>query len=178
MALLVSDPRSPTLEPNRKNRFIFQFEAIPGSDNLKEDLAFACKTAGVPNFTFNETPTHRLNETFWGAGKVQYNELPCTFYDYIQGEKSAANILYNWSTQIYDPKTGAMKYKKHYATNGMLAHLDPMLNVTRLWNIFFVWPKMVSFGDTVSQEDDTLNEIGATFRYDYAIKSNDIDPLG
>lgn len=176
MSLTISMARSSTVEPVRKNRWILLFEAIPGgASTLTEDLAFAAKSVTLPNKTFNEMPTHRLNEMFHSAGKIQWNQITTNFYDYIE-KNSAAQILDTWTSEIYNTLTGQMKYKSQYTTNGTIAQLDPLGIVFRSWNLFHVWPVTTTFGEMLSSEDDGISEITATFRYDYAIKTADTGP--
>jgi len=176
MALTISMAKSSTVEPVRRNRWIMLFEAIPGgAATLTEDLAFAAKTVTLPNKTYTEGSTQRLNEWFYSAGKIQWNQITATFYDYIE-QNSAAQILDTWASEIYNPLTGQMKYKSQYTTNGTIAQLDPLGVVFRSWNLFHVWPMTVTFGENLSSEDDTISEISATFRYDYAIKTADTGP--
>lgn len=178
MALKISDSKSFKLQPLRKNNFIFQFSAIPGNnDTQAEALAFVAKTSDTPSIEFEELNTNRMNETFGFAGKPKWNDLSCSFYDFIRksgtGELSAGDILYNWSCMIYNPLTGQMGYKTQYATSATLAQLDPAGNIIRAWNLFGIWPKSVKFGDTLDYSTDGSLEVTATFKYDLAIKVSD-----
>ena len=180
MAIKLSDSKSFKLEPIRKNRWVFQFSAIPGNDNNQsEALAFVCKTCNAPEISFNATTANRMNEKFKYAGLPEWNQISCTFYDYIRnstggaGELSAGDILYNWSCMIYNPLTGQMGYKTQYATSATLAQLDPAGNVVRAWNLFGIFPTKVNFGNGLSATDGEICEIEATFDYDLAIKITD-----
>lgn len=174
MAITLTSTKSSTLEPLRKNRWIFQFASVPGGGDAAE-LAFAAYTATIPKTTFNVTESHRLNERFYIAGKPQWNECACTFYDYINGAKSAGHQLYMWSQSIYNPITGQMFFKTQYTTSATMAQLDPAGAIVRLWNMFYVWPFDVAYGDQMSYEDDAIAEASCSFRYDYALKGTDVD---
>lgn len=175
MAITLSASKSSTVEPIKKNRWIFQFTAIPGNDGAAiSDLAFAAHTATVPQVSYNAIEKQRLNERFFTAGKPTWTDLSATFYDYIDA-KSAGQILYNWSQQIYNPITGQMFFKKQYSTSATLAQLDPAGAIVRLWNVFYIWPQAVGFGDALSYDDDGISECNVTFKYDYALKANDVD---
>ena len=180
MAIKLSDSKSFKLEPIRKNRWVFQFSAIPGNDNNQaEALAFVCKTCNAPEITFEGQTANRMNETFNYAGLPKWNDITCTFYDYIRNstnsssELSAGDILYNWSCMIYNPLTGQMGYKTQYATSATLAQLDPAGNVVRAWNMFGIFPTRVNFGSGLSATDSEICEIEARFKYDLAIKITD-----
>jgi hypothetical protein len=151
-----------------------QFTAVPGGGDASE-LAFAMHSATTPQITYNPIENQRLNERFFTAGKPTWNDLSCTFYDYIAGAKSSGQILYDWSQSIYNPITGQMYFKSQYSTSSTLGQLDPAGGIARLWNIYYVWPTSVGWGDALSYDDDTIAECAVTFKYDYAIKGNDID---
>ena len=179
MALTLSSSYSSTLEPLRKNRWIMQFTTIPGNGNV-EALAFAAHTGTRPSVSYNVGEFQRLNERFYVAGKPTWAELAMSFYDYIPGsgenQSSASDILWNWNQIVYSPITGAMGFKKEYATSATLAMLDPSGGVVEVWNIFYCWPMNITWGD-LSADDDTLAEISVTFRFDYAIKGNNVSTL-
>ena len=176
MTITLSASKSSTVEPIKKNRWIYQFTSIPGNDGDKvSDLAFAAHTATVPQVSYNAIESMRLNEKFTSAGKPTWNDLSATFYDYIDGAASAGQILYNWSQSIYNPITGQMFFKKQYSTSATLAQLDPAGAIVRLWNVFYIWPQSVGWGDALSYDDDAISECNVTFKYDYALKANDVD---
>lgn len=151
-----------------------QFSSIPGGGNA-EKLAFVAHTSTIPGITYNVTEKQRLNEKTFIAGKPTWNDISMAFYDDISGTDSAGEILYNWSQRIYNPITGQMGFKKQYSTTATLAQLDPAGGVVRLWNLFYVWPSAVNFGEAISYDDDGIIECSITFKYDFAVKGIDID---
>ena len=173
MSIYVSSSISNTLEPIRKNRWVITFTSIPGSTETDE-LSFAAHTAAQPQFTFTAGEHHRINERVYTAGKITYNQIPISFYDFIRGDKSAGEILYNWANTIYNPITGQMSFKSQYSTSATLALLDPAGGIVRMWNLFYCWPSEVNWND-LSSEDDGLVDVSCTLHYDYAIKGADVD---
>lgn len=175
MAIYLSSSQSSTLEPLRKNRFIIQFTETPPSTtgNGPSKLAFCAHVSTKPEVSFNPVEQHRLNERFWVAGKPTWNDLAMTFYDFIEGPDSASNILWEWATTIYNPITGQMYFKTQYMTSATLAMLDPAGGVVQVWNLFYIWPQTVTWGDLASDSDD-LSEVSVTFKYDYAVKGTDV----
>src|SRR5574344_368316 len=178
MAIKLSDSKPFKLEPMRKNRWVFQFSSIPGNvDENSEALAFVAHTCNAPAITFDKQSTSRMNEKFNYAGLPTWNDISCSFYDFIRNSStstlSAGDILYNWASIIYNPLTGQMGYKTQYATSATLAQLDPAGNVVRAWNIFVIFPTSINWGDGLSSEDAGVSEVQATFTYDLAIKISD-----
>ena len=176
MPLTLSSSQSSILEPLRKHRWVMQFTAIPGvsASESATSLAFCAHTAQRPTQTYNVTELQRLNERFYIAGKVIWSELPMTFFDYINGANSASEILNNWSKMVYNPVTGQMGFKKQYTTSGTLAMLDPAGGIVQVWNLFYIWPFTINYGE-LSADDDGLAEVAVTFRYDYAVKGTDVN---
>lgn len=185
MALKLSDSKSFKLEPVRKNRWIFEFSAIPGNDSAQaEALAFVASTCKAPELVFKDTtPINRMNEEFKYAGLPQWSDIDCTFFDFIRNttgssssgggrEESAGEILYNWQSMIYNPLTGQMGYKTQYATSATLAQVDPAGNIIRAWNLFGIFPSKVNYGDFDYASAD-VQKISATFKYDLAVKVSD-----
>lgn len=180
MAIKISDSKSFKLQPLKKNNWVFQFSAIPGNtEQQNEALAFVAKTCNTPKLTFADTTINRMNETYKFAGNPTWNDLNCTFYDFIRnseiasGELSAGDILYNWACMIYNPLTGQMGYKTQYATSGTLAQVDPAGNIIRAWNLFGIYPSDVDWGGSLDYGSGEACEISAIFKYDLAIKVTD-----
>jgi hypothetical protein len=177
MAIVLSDSISSTFEPKRKNRFIFQFDEVPGGSadgKDAESLAFVAHTAKKPDISFNAVELHRINEKFMFAGKPTWGDMSATFYDHISvaGKKSAATILEGWLNKIYNPRNGQMGYAVAYKRNGAVVMLDGLGNVIDGWDVFMAWPMTVDFGD-LSEEDDGIVDITATFKYDYAVRQTE-----
>ena len=105
MALFLSSSQSSVLEPVRQNRWMMQFTRVPGniSGNGPSKLAFAAHTAAQPTLTISSQEHHRLNERFYTAGKPEWGEVSVEFYDYIDGEDSVGNIMWEWASSIYNP---------------------------------------------------------------------------
>ena len=173
MAVYISSSKSNTLEPLRKNRWVISFTNVPGSGK-NDELSFAAHTAAQPQITFNAVEQHRMNERTYVAGKPTYNQIPLGFYDFIRGDNSAGDILYNWANSIYNPITGQMFFKSQYTTSATIGLLDPSGGVVRLWNLFYCWISEINFND-LSSEDDALTDVTCTLHYDYAIKASDVN---
>lgn len=176
--LTLTNTMSHKYEPLRQNRWIMSFGLpglLPDVETALEELSFAAHTASRPNISFEENEMHRMNERFYTAGKPTWGDLAMTFYDFINGDKSASHIMWVWSNIVYDPITGAMNYKKDYTVTGTLSMLDPVGNVAETWSLFYLWPREVTWNDVDSSSSEIMN-VNVTFRYDYAVKG--ATPLG
>lgn len=151
-----------------------QFTDVPGSTAGAERLAFIAKSCSRPELQFKQDETHRLNERAYFLGKPEWSALNMTFYDFIQGEESAASIMYNWATQIYQPLTGQQFFKTQYSTSAILGLVDPAGAVIEQWHLFYVQPTSVNWNE-LSSDDDGISEVAATFRFDWAIKAAEIN---
>lgn len=173
MSVKLTSSASSSMEPLKKNRWIFQITEVPGAPSGADGLAFAAFAATVPKFTTNAIESDRINEKFYIAGKGTWNDLSVSFYDYIQSD-SPGQSLYDWSQEVYDPITGQVGFKSSYSTTATLAHLDPQGAIVRMWNIFHMWPTEVDLGGSLSYTDDGIQEVVANFKFDYALKASDI----
>jgi hypothetical protein len=181
MAIVITSINSSILEPLRKNRFVFQVTppttlSTKLSTTVNADaFAFAAKSCSIPQISFNALEQQRMNERFFFAGKPTWNDLSTSFYDYIVSATSQScspgDFLWAWCRTIYDPQTGVMGYKSEYHGHATIAMLDPGGVVIRAWNIYYMFPTSISWGDTVGSEDEGVVECTATFKYDYAIKT-------
>ena len=174
-ALNLLDEASRIIEPKSKSRWFLAMHQIPtdGAETGPNDLAFAASTAARPGMTFNQIETHRLNDKFYWAGKPTWNELPMTFYDFINEANSVSQILWKWKDKIHDPVSGQMGFKRNYsAPSAMLAMLTPEMEVAEKWFLFNIWPTNLD-GQELSYEDDGIAMMSVTFRYDYALHEDE-----
>jgi hypothetical protein len=178
----MSDTKSFSLEPVRANRWVFAFNNVPGSSGAEEELAFVCHKVGLPELSFGDITFNRIHEKFHVAGLPSWNSLSSSFYDFIRNASSTAispgDMLYNWSSMMYNPLTGQMGYKTQYATSATIAMLDPPGNVIRSWNIFSLFPTTVTFGGELDYSSDAIIDVSCTYIYDLAIKSSDSKVVG
>ena len=171
MSLMISNVKSSTQEMLRKNMYFLQFTSVPGNTAGSEDLAFACIAANRPEWSVGEKESKRFHENFYQSGGfVTWNSLETKFYDFIQGNSSASQIMWNWATAIYNPVTGQMFYKTQYTTTATLALLSPDGAIIEAWNLYYVFPTKINWGE-VGNDDDGFMTVSASFRYDFAIKS-------
>ena len=175
MAIMLSNSQSSTLEPLRKNRYIMQFTAIPGAGGSEEAMAFACIQASRPELEVKEKEMKRLHETFYVAGsQATWNTQEVKFYDFIQGSTSASQVFWNWMTSVYNPITGQMFFKTQYTTSATLAMLDPSGQIVEIWNLYYIFPTKVTWGEVGAEADDIM-QVSASMRYDFAIKASSVN---
>ncbi|MEM3063706.1 MAG: hypothetical protein QW303_09235 [Nitrososphaerota archaeon] len=79
------------------------------------------------------------------------------FVDYI--DKPVAQLLYQWSLSVYNPRTGQIGLARNlkgtieirqYTPDGNVAHGNASFkasNPSRTWLLKGAWPKSVKFGD-------------------------------
>lgn len=175
MAIMLSNSQSSTMEPLKKNRYVMQFTSVPGNTDAEDSLAFACTKASRPELTVEAKDMKRLHESFYVAGSsAVWNTQEVSFYDFIQGSKSASQIMWNWMTSVYNPITGQMFFKTQYSTSSTLAMLDPSGTIVEVWNLYYIFPTKVTWGEVGTDTDDIMM-VNASMRYDFAIKAASVD---
>jgi hypothetical protein len=173
MAIVLSSSEQSFREPKRKNRWILKFDSVPNANNeASENLAIDIYSTNRPSISYEPIEMHRLNEKFYFASKPTWESLNCQFYDYDRGRRSASQILYSWSTSIYNPLTGGQGYAVVYKTSATLAMLGPDGKIIEVWDIFGAFPESVNWQD-LSYDGTDAQQIEATIRYDYAVLQAD-----
>lgn len=173
MPVVLSSAEHSFREPKRKNRWILKFDNVPlANSNATEALAIDIMQASRPSVSFDPIEVHRLNERFWFASKPNFEPINCLFYDFDKGKNSAAQILYAWSTSIYNPLTGGMGYAVTYKTNATLVMLGPDGTIIEVWDLFGAFPENVNYQD-LTYEGTDAQQVEASIRFDYPIMQVD-----
>lgn len=173
MPIVLSSAEHSFREPKRKNRWILKFDNVPLAGGTASDaLAIDIVSASRPSISYEPYTVSRLNEQFHFAGRPTWETVSTVFYDYDKGKNSAAQILYAWSTSIYNPLTGGQGYAVTYKTNATLVMLGPDGTIIEVWDLFGAWPESVNFGD-LSYEGSDGQQVEATIKFDYAVMQVD-----
>lgn len=162
-------------EPMRKNRFLVQFNAAGGlAGTSPESLTLACHSSTIPQLTVESKELHRFNDRVYFPGKGSFNDVSISFYEYINNSdkssnnKSAGDILWDWSKKVYNPSTGTAGYKRDLSTGVLIAQFDGEGNIIRSWNLYHAWPTTVEFDELDSTSDGEAQNVKVTLRYDWA----------
>lgn len=173
MPIVLSSAEHSFREPKRQNRWILKFDSVPNAvSNASEALAIDILSANRPSISYDPIEVNRLNERFYFASKPTWEPMSCIFYDFDKGKDSATQILYSWSTAVYNPLTGGMGYAITYKTNATLVMLGPDGKIIEVWDLFGAFPESVNWQD-VSYEATEPLQVEATIRYDYAVLQAD-----
>ena len=168
MPIVLSSSEHSFREPKRKNRWILKFDRVPNHESGTEPLAIDILSAARPSVSYDPVELHRLNERFWFASKPSWETMSCVFYDYDKGKNSATQVLYSWSTSIYNPLTGGQGYAIVYKTNATLVMLGPDGKIIEVWDLFGAFPESINWQD-LSYEGTDAQQVEAVIRYDYAM---------
>lgn len=147
---------SNAFEPKRKFRWILELDGLD---------AFTIKTAGRPQFTFEETVIDYINTKRFIAGKSTWSPLNITLQDPIA--PSSSQKVMNWVRLCYESQTGRSGYATMYKKDFMLKVLDPQGAVVEQWAIKGAWIQDSNFGDLDYASSDTV-EVAISVRFDDA----------
>jgi hypothetical protein len=181
-------------EPKRQNRWTLKLINVPvlndtdpfGSDpntnntsvdngTINRELQLVLEKCNRPKLNLEEIEQLRLNEkAYYPKGMATWDKLNVSWYDFIG--VNTGKYIFNWMRAVYDPKTGAVGYKKFFAAEGRLYMLNPKGTVIEEWRLFNCWPTMVDFGQLDYKTQDSAM-VTAEIRFDKAIPRFYDDPL-
>lgn len=149
-----------TYEPLKQNRWIMRF---PSDLGIQE---WCMKSARRPKITQNTNEIKFLNTRTMVLGSYQWDDIQITLRDPIGPSTSQA--LMEWVRLHSESVTGRQGYAAGYKRDVELDMLDPTGVVVSKWILKNVFLGDVDFG-TLDYDQDTLMEITATLKMDYAI---------
>tara|TARA_R110000765_G_scaffold353903_3_gene443822 strand:+ start:705 stop:1292 length:588 start_codon:yes stop_codon:yes gene_type:complete len=129
-------------------------------------LTLACKQVGAIGFQVEDIAVDRVNDKFYYPGKYSADETTLTFDNLVTGE--AANALFGWISETYDPTTGvlgtsAMKRKIQ------ITQLDADHNPKMMITLYGAYAKFYRLAElNYSTNDFHTIEVGV--RFDFALQ--------
>ena len=97
---------STDLDSVRAYQFEIQFQGVPGGPGVADDLTIAAKQVSQVGMTVEDIVIDRVNDKIYYPGKATPEEVTVTFDNLYL--KEAANTLWQWFQDTYDPLTGEM----------------------------------------------------------------------
>jgi hypothetical protein len=156
--LSVSDMLPNKFEPKRTNRWVLQLEGVD---------AFLIKTAKRPSMKLEEITIPFINAKRYLAGGFAFDTMDITLHDPIA--PSGAQQVMEWIRTHYESVSGRAGYADFYKRDLQLKLLDPIGTVIELWDIKGAFITATNYGDLSYEDDNKINEISLTLRYDNAI---------
>jgi hypothetical protein len=136
-------------EPQRSFDWLIEFE-IPGRDVITMTIE-----QGFTPTEMNEVIELPYgNETQYVAGKARWEFGQLSIRDMV--DKDVAKYIDEWRRQVYDPKTGDIKFAREYKSQGNIILLDPSGGSQRMFKVIGLWPQQVSFGDLDYSNSDIV----------------------
>lgn len=147
-------------EPLRNNRFLVKFPSDLGI------MSFEVTSSGLPNFTSNVVEVPFLNTSTWVIGRYLWDEIEVTFKNLIG--PSTAQAVFEWLRLGTESVTGRQGYAAGYKRDITIELLDPNGVTVQKWLLknAFLFKTSLS---ALKYDDDALNEISASLKYDYAV---------
>ena len=95
-----------------------------------------------------------MNEKRKFAGIPTYDDLAVVFNDYI--DVDLAQILWDWSYQVHDPRTGKTGIASTYKRDGWVSLYGPDGEIERQYDIKGVWPSSIDPGEADLAGEDIV----------------------
>ena len=151
-------------EPQRQNNGLL-YVVIPGLDSTP--LQLAIRSFNLPMEQNGVVQVGHLNEKRKFAGNVEYQNINCQVYDYI--DLDTAGFIAAWRKRVYNPANGKIGWKRSYAGAGYINLFGPNGQYTRTYNLIGVWPSQYDPGGQVEQESDQIMLVTMQLEIDKAI---------
>ena len=141
-----------------------------GADGSPRDqtnsLTLACKQVGAIGFQVEDIAVDRVNDKFYYPGKYSADETTLTFDNLVTGE--AANALFGWISETYDPTTGVLgtsAMKRKIQITQLDADHKPKMMIT-LYGAYAKFYRLAELN--YSTNDFHTIEVGV--RFDFALQ--------
>lgn len=144
-------------EPQLSHRFYMYIDSVP---------AYIIKAASKPALSINSITIDHINMKRYVQGKGEWETLPITLYSPIN--PSGAQSVMEWIRLGYEWTTGRTGYSDFYKKEVTLDAIGPVGDIVEEWVLKGAWITSVNWGK-FDWSDDSLINIDATIRYDYAV---------
>ena len=160
-------------DPKRNYRFLVTL------GNLPDGAQWYAKKINKPSFKITESKHSYLNHNFYYPGRVEWDEVSVTLVDPVQPDAVFETFVIIHASGYRPPATfnDTTTISKEKAISFMgrveCTVIDSNGGVLETWSLEGAWIKNVQFSE-LSYEDDGLQEITLTFRYDWAVLNNSV----
>ena len=153
---------------SRSNYFqvTINFPSIVRTAPNNTDVAYKAKAASMPGSTIGEIAIPFRGRKLYVAGDREYETWDVTFINDV--DMTVRNALESWHEGISTAvdNIGATDPSSYYA-DMKVEHLDKAGNITKTYNMIDCWPTAISSIDLSWDNENSIEEFSATFRYHY-----------
>jgi hypothetical protein len=156
----------------RTYSWLVSIDGLGGNDpnrsprDQSNSLTLACKQIGNIGFQVEDIAVDRINDKFYYPGKYSADETTLTFDNLIEGH--AAEALFNWMKETYDPNTGKLgtsdMKRKIYITQLDADH-TPKMRIT----LYGAYCKFYRLAELNYSTND-FHTIECGIRFDFAVQ--------
>lgn len=176
-------------EPQRTNNFEFQVVGLDSIVNADPDagnssyngysqavfnklkdtdnLVLSVKAGFSPKENVSTVNVAYGNSHVKFAGIPTYDDGNIVWNDYY--DKDTELVLKAWQSAAYNARTGSVGDARNYKRTAYMTMYSPSGNAIRRWKIFGCWVSTVN-GDDLSNDNNAIRTLSATFVYDYAVR--------
>jgi len=164
---------STDLDSVRAYQFEIQFQGVPGGPSVADDLTLAAKQVSQVGMSVEDIVIDRVNDKIYYPGKATPEEVTVTFDNLYL--KEAANTLWQWFQNTYDPLTGEMTRQAAPGVAGGGSFKANKMTILQLQNnmnphssveCYGVWVKSWKTAE-FNYSTNEFHTIEVTFRYDF-----------
>ena len=129
-------------------------------------LTLACKQIGAIGFSVEDIAVDRVNDKFYYPGKYSADETTFTFDNLVKGD--AAEALFDWMSETYNPRTGALgtaAMKRKIVVTQLDSEHNPIMAIT----LYGAYAKHYRLAELNYATND-FHTIEVGVKYDFAVQ--------
>ena len=127
-------------------------------------LTMAARSVGVIGYAVDDITIAKINDKYYYPGKVTTEETVLTFDNLLSGP--AAEALFDWMTQTYNPLDGTLGGGKNFKTDVHLTMLDHEKNPKLVIHLHGAYCKNFRTAEFNYATND-FHTVDVSVRYDY-----------
>ena len=135
----------------------------PGYDD--EFFTMMCRSGQIPGLTVGEVTIPYRGRAIYAPGDRTYDAWTITCYN--DANYSIRSILEKWSNELQDIGSTTGARGQFAYRNGYVNQLDRNNRVIRGYALYGIWPTTIDPIDLAFDTNDTIEEFGVTFRFNY-----------
>jgi hypothetical protein len=147
---------SSSYEPQRANNAtLYIYNVTGGIGNGDGTLQLSLKSFSGPTISNDIKQVRYMNEARKFAGIPNFGDLDVMYRDNV--DVAVVPALLKWRSQVYDPSTGYIGFKKNYAKRADIIIFAPDNSISRTYNLMGVWPSSFSHANYDADSDELVN---------------------
>tara|TARA_Y100001951_G_C11207479_1_gene220915 strand:+ start:19 stop:702 length:684 start_codon:yes stop_codon:yes gene_type:complete len=143
-----------------------QFEINVGRPGMDDEFfTMMCRSGQIPGLTMGEVTIPYRGRAIYAPGDRTYDAWTVTCYN--DANYDIRGILEQWSNELQDIGSTTGARSNSIYRQAFVNQLDRNNRVIRGYALYGAWPTTIDAIDLAFDTNDTIEEFGVTFRFNY-----------